>query len=219
MEVHLLNQPDKRFAEKAAAICIGKEPDYIDCSHLKAAIAGNHLSILEHISLTFEVDDISRACLAQLTRHRHVSFSVQSQRYVKLDSNNYHWMTIPNSILDNTTAYNWVISIRDGIRDTYNRLIELGIPLEDARMVLPNATRTNLIMSMNARAFVEICQKRLCNRAQEEIKMLFLHAKGCLDKLLPDYILDLCNPPCKLPGGCREKHPCNIATQEGEEGG
>lgn len=210
MEVYLLNEPDIRFAEKAAAICIGKEPDYINHSHLKAAVASNHFSILEHIPLAFEVQDISRACLAQLTRHRHVSFSVQSQRYVKLDSNNYHWMTIPNSILDNTTAFNWVVSIRDDIQDTYNRLIELGIPLEDTRIVLPNATRTNLIMSMNVRSFVEICQKRLCNRAQEEIRMLFLHAKGCLDNLLPNYIPDLCNPPCDVPKGCcREKHPCN----------
>lgn len=117
-----------------------------------------HLSTLEHLSFTFAVEGISRACLAQLSRHRHISLSVQSQRYVDMKETDF---VIPPSIgksgTDTEVAYMEFVTQS---LDMYRRLREGGVPPEDARMVLPAAVTTNLVLTMNLRAALEFYQKR-----------------------------------------------------------
>lgn len=144
-----------------------------------------HTSTLEHITYTLAVEGVSRSLLAQLTRHRQFSFSVQSQRYVKFGSNDksggFDYVT-PPSLYGKTRALQpWgveyaVDEYEDAMRKlqgVYDRLREAGVPAEDARFVLPNAAACNLVMTANLRSLLEFYGKRKRgNGAQWEIAEL-----------------------------------------------
>lgn len=126
-----------------------------------------HESPLEHVSFTFGIEGISRACSHQLVRHRIASYSQKSQRYV---SENDFDFVLPESILNNEesrSSYEYCMNIID---QTYNELIKSGVEKEDARMVLPNACETQIIVTMNARSLLNFFKHRCCNRAQWEIR-------------------------------------------------
>lgn len=127
-----------------------------------------HESPTEHVSFTFVIEGVSRALLAQLTRHRMASYSVRSQRYV---SENKAGFVFPESINTPEAKAIYMSSI-DNARKAYDQLKKLGVEKEDARMVLPNATETQLMMTMNARSLINFFKLRCCNRAQKEIRDL-----------------------------------------------
>jgi len=134
-----------------------------------------HTSTMEHIHFAFSVEDISRAALAQLTRHRHFGFSVKSQRYVKYGSGDksggFDYVT-PASVTGGK-AHEIYDDFMHIAQETYDRLREAGIPAEDARNVLPNAATTHIVMSGNLRAILEFYGKRQEGRgAQAEIAEL-----------------------------------------------
>lgn len=205
--------------ELAAAICIGREGQHPALNDKKPdektietlgkgaihAIKSGHLGILEHISMSWYVEGLSRACSHQLVRHRIASYNQQSQRYCKIDTSN-DWYVIPDSIAENTAAKQLYYKAMNGIANIYKELIEGGIPKEDARMVLPNACTTNILITMNGRAFVEAAEKRLCNRAQWEIRELFMLMRNTLSKVYP-FIAALAAPRCAKKG-CIELKPC-----------
>jgi len=120
-----------------------------------------HTSTLEHISFTFAVEGVSRALLAQLTRHRvGWSYSVQSQRYVKLSSESRSGgfdYVVPDSVKESGLSFDTAMK---EIQGWYDHLIEMGIPQEDARAVLPNAAATNLVVTCNLRALIDFVGKR-----------------------------------------------------------
>lgn len=131
-----------------------------------------HLSPFEHVSFTFAVDGISRACSHQLVRHRIASYSQKSQRYVSEDMFEY---VIPQSVSnkmtpDNYMAFNIYKKAMRDIQRCYDYLIEKGIPKEDARYVLPNACCTSIVITMNARSLFNFFAHRCCSRAQWEIR-------------------------------------------------
>ena len=132
-----------------------------------------HLSPLEHISFTFLIEGVSRALLAQITRHRLASFSVRSQRYVNsLEGFDY---IIPPSIEGlGEDAVNKFKGQMDTLADWYREWLSLlGEGLyEDARFILPNAAETKMIVTMNARELLHFVSLRSCNRAQWEIREL-----------------------------------------------
>ncbi len=128
--------------------------------------AGHH-SVLEHSSFTFVIEGISRACSHQMVRHRIASFTQQSQRYVNLKTFDY---IIPPKIANNTEAMTEYKKIIKKIKGGYKDLLKLGIPKEDIRYLLPNATSTNLIMTMNARSLLHFFSLRCCMRAQWEVR-------------------------------------------------
>ncbi|HOD61545.1 MAG TPA: FAD-dependent thymidylate synthase [Bacilli bacterium] len=128
-----------------------------------------HMSIYEHVSFNFAISGVSRALLAQLTRHRIASFSVQSQRYCKLSEPDY---ITPDSIMNHPEALSEYDGLMELIWETYNQLVDSGIPKEDARMVLPNACTTQLIMTMNIRELFHFFKLRMCKHAQWEIQEL-----------------------------------------------
>lgn len=127
-----------------------------------------HESPMEHANFTFAIEGVSRALLAQLTRHRMASYSVRSQRYV---SENKAGFVFPESINTPEAKAIYMSSI-DNARKAYDQLKKLGVEKEDARMVLPNATETQLMMTMNARSLHNFFHLRCCNRAQWEIREL-----------------------------------------------
>lgn len=164
----LETESEKYFGER------GKEGERL----FKQIVSSGHTSTLEHITFTFAVENVSRALLAQLTRHRHISFSVQSQRYVKLSSDSRSGgfdYVVPRKL--EAEVYTPQIDAFEkamwAAQDSYNKLIEMGVPQEDARAVLPNAAATNLVMTLNLRTALEFYNKRKPgNGAQNEITQL-----------------------------------------------
>ncbi|WP_433943640.1 FAD-dependent thymidylate synthase [Paenibacillus sp. SN-8-1] len=148
-----------------------------------------HTSTLEHITYTFAVEGVSRALLAQLTRHRHLSFSVQSQRYVRMGSadksGGFDYVT-PVSINENAEAYRVYDVAMNELQSVYDELRAAGVPTEDARMVLPNAATCNLVMTGNLRTFLDFYAKRRPgNGAQWEIANLAVHLRDEIVKVDP----------------------------------
>lgn len=127
-----------------------------------------HLSAFEHSSFTFGIEGISRACSHQLVRHRIASYSQQSQRYVVFKEN-FDYIT-PKEIEKNKLAREVFKDFIKISKETYDKLISLGIDKEDARYVLPNASETKIIVTMNARELLHFFSLRLCRRAQWEIR-------------------------------------------------
>lgn len=167
----------KYFGSIATDGQVGSDADRL----IRHIIKSGHTSTLEHISFTFALEGVSRSLLAQLTRHRHLSFSVQSQRYVKLESDSKSGgfeYVIPNSIqADEDIVADFAGFIED-IQQFYDDLRARGIKAEDARYILPNAATTNLVMSGNLRTLLDFYSKRASKQAQWEIRELAEHIKG-----------------------------------------
>lgn len=205
MKVNLIRYTSfpEELCGQAAAVCTDSQ-NYE--SALMHAVESGHTSVLEHAVFTFQVEGISRACLAQLTRHRLASFDVQSQRYVKLDDPE---LVIPPSILQDRELTHEVEECMMYSMETYRKLLAAGIPAEDARYVTPQAVPTKLIMTMNARELIHFFSLRTCNRAQWEIREMADRMLKICRKISPQ-IFGNVGPGC-ITGRCPEKRPCRHA--------
>lgn len=202
MKVTLLSYTENgdSLAGQAAAICTRSSNYEKALSH---ALRGGHESVVEHVSFTFRVEGVSRSLLAQLTRHRIASFSVESQRYCDMGEMP---MVIPPSILQNPEILNEYAIAMDAVKAFYKKAVSAGIPKEDARYATPQAAVTNLQLTMNARELRHFFSLRCCNRAQWEIRAL------------ADEMLRLCKEKCPMifsdagpgcvRGTCPEENPC-----------
>lgn len=202
MEVKLLAQTPNPIdvCRRAAGICVGK-PGSI--AGLMAAIESGHESVIEHVSFTFEVSGVSRALLAQLTRHRLASFSVESQRYCTYDDGLEFVMP------DGLDEYSERV-MRDALDhalEAYLELLRRGVPEEDARYVLPNACPTKIVFTMNARELRHFLRLRCCKKAQWEIRNLAHAVLAILSMSEAAPLFRGAGAPCKS-GECTEKHPC-----------
>jgi thymidylate synthase (FAD) len=160
-----------------------------------------HTSVIEHASFTFAVSDVSRSLTHQLVRHRIASYSQQSQRYVNLNEPHY---VIPPLISKNNKTRKAYEKTMDVIWEHYNKLLSLKIPAEDARYVLPNATCTNIMVTMNARSLLNFFELRCCLHAQWEIRLLANKMLQEVKKVAPK-IFQNSGPSCKTKGICPEK--------------
>jgi len=171
-----------------------------------------HLSPLEHSSFTFAIEGVSRALLAQITRHRIASFSVQSQRYVsehsQKNSDGVFDYVVPPRIAalgpEYQEMYGEQMKTIQGWYDFWlAKLAETGEPApEDARFVLPNAAETKLILTMNARELLHFFSLRCCNRAQWEIRELATRMLAQVKEAAPN-IFRKSGPGC-VSGPCPE---------------
>ena len=128
-----------------------------------------HASTMEHVSFTFGIEGVSRVLTHQLVRHRLASYSQQSQRHVAEHDFEY---ILPPSIAERPEASERFKALMENIQQAYNDLVEAGVPKEDARYVLANATETKIVVTMNARSLMHFFNLRCCNRAQWEIREL-----------------------------------------------
>ena len=180
-----------------------KELDVI----LKQVLNLGHTSVIEHTNFTFAISDVSRSLTHQLVRHRIASYAQQSQRYV--DFKEPCFIT-PPKIEKNKgmkTAYNLIM---ENIWKEYNKLLEMGIPAEDARFVLPNAACTNIIVTMNARSLMNFFELRCCLHAQWEIRQLANKMLKEVKKIAPT-IFKNAGPACKTKKICPEnKKDCPL---------
>ena len=168
-----------------------------------------HESPTEHVSFTFGIEGVSRSLLAQITRHRIASYSVQSQRYVNKVAFEY---VTPESIRDNPNAleqYEWGMK---AIQKVYNTMLSWGVDKEDARYILPNACTTNLVLTANARELRHIFALRTCTRAQEEIRELAEKMLKICKEVSPTIFEDA-GPSCVRDGFCREQKSCHRAPK------
>ncbi|MBO5006149.1 MAG: FAD-dependent thymidylate synthase [Clostridia bacterium] len=182
-----------------------------------------HQSPVEHASFTFGIEGVSRALLAQLTRHRIASFSVQSQRYVS--KCNFEYITPPEIEAIPEAKAEFIAAMEEDARHYENlqnilkkahtqRLIDEGkdekeaakaaekMANEDARFVLPNACDTRIIMTMNVRSLYNFFTLRCCNRAQWEIRELATRMLMLVREVAP-VLFKNAGPAC-LRGKCSE---------------
>jgi len=136
---------------------------------LKNTINKGHHSVIEHASFTFSISEVSRSLTHQLVRHRIASYSQQSQRYVRLEKPAF--VTPPTIEKDNVSLI-YYQKFMDSAWNLYKSLIKRKIPVEDARFVLPNATYTNITITMNARELLHFFYLRCSKEAQWEIREL-----------------------------------------------
>lgn len=172
---------------------------------INRVISSGHYSTIEHVQVSFAVSNISRACSHQLVRHRHVSFSQKSQRYVK-EKGQFEYLT-PDTIEKNPQLKEKFDNFMSKISEFYLELTEAGIPAEDARAVLPNAASTSMVVSMNLRELIHLANLRLCSRAQTEIRILVKRMCEELTKEEP-WLKDYLVPKCERIGYCDEDKSC-----------
>lgn len=190
---------------------------------VKQVLNSGHQSIAENISFTFAIEGVSRSLLAQITRHRiGVVFAVQSQRYVEIKED----ISLFEGKCFNPDTYlqeKEVIEVLDKYfvwdHSSYSQFHTLGqclycylyqvregVKPEDARYILPNATKTNITMTINLRELMHTCALRLCSRASLEIRSLFKAIKEEV-KAKDERLSDLLVPTCEVHGFCVE-HKC-----------
>ena len=157
--------------EHAGRTCYRSEPKGQPGKFLQARIREGHESLIEHASVTFDISGISRACSHQLVRHRLASYSQESQRYVDMAAPEF---VVPPAVARDPEAQAIWDEFMAQVADTYHRLRDLGVRKEDARFVLPNATATRIIVTMNFRSLRHLFTVRCDQAAQWEIRELAL---------------------------------------------
>lgn len=159
-----------------------------------------HQSVLEHASFTFGIEGVSRVTTHQLVRHRVASYSQQSQRYVSHKER--FSAVIPPTVAERPEMRERFESRLAAIHRFYGEMVEAGIPAEDARYILPNATETKIMVSMNARELLHFFELRCCERAQWEIRGMALEMLKLVKGVAP-VIFRNAGPEC-LTGPCPE---------------
>lgn len=244
MKVELITcTPDAdKLVAAAAKLCYAKSdidtlmdkltPEKVE-SFLNTLSDLGHESPVEHASFTFGIEGVSRALLAQITRHRIASFSVQSQRYV--DKSGFEYV-LPPEIAALPEAKDEFEAAMTEAAEKYVKLRELLIPVrrqrfieegmdevaaqraaekaanEDARFVLPNACDTRMIVTMNVRSLYNFFRLRCCNRAQWEIRAVAIEMLKLCREQAP-LLFKNAGPAC-LNGPCAEgAYTCKKAKE------
>ncbi|HKZ93104.1 MAG TPA: FAD-dependent thymidylate synthase [Candidatus Bathyarchaeia archaeon] len=178
MQVKLLTYTGKPelVCAKAMRACRTKQPaSELELSSedvarlIRSARKLEHFSVLEHASFTFSISGISRVCSHQLVRHRMASYSQQSHRTVAMTRSD---IVVPPLIHENPQSLTIFKECVNTAFKAFDELGRLGAKLEDARYVLPNALKTNMTLSMNARELIHFFKLRLAASAQWEIRVL-----------------------------------------------
>ncbi len=211
MKIQLINytrNPEETVAQSArvcySAKSIREIAEFTDRSAEKKLIKKimrlGHFSVLEHVSFTFGIEDISRVATHQLVRHRIASFSQRSQRYVKVGKEQGY--IIPPAIQNNRELLLKFQKQLSNNHDLYQEMVEKDIPAEDARYILSQAINTSIIFTANARELIHFFRLRCCNRAQWEIRGIAIEMLKMTKKIAPTIFNDA-GPPC-LIGPCPE---------------
>lgn len=168
------------------------EATYNDADYLRRTLGDQgHWSIAEHATATLYFTGVSRAFLTELTRHRHLSFSVESQRFINANDAN---IVVPPAL---RASKRQSLNLRDEMErtnDVYTYLVNLlefedGLPRkqarEAARAVVPNMVETRMVVTGNLRAWHEVIQRRTQPDADAEIQEVMRLAKDALHAVSP----------------------------------
>lgn len=199
MRVELIANTVLELPVHAMSKCYGANTT--EKSLVNACKAG-HLSLLEHAYATFDIE-MSQKCLAQITRHRHLSFTVKSTRGTDFsnggyfDSHEHDW----SSVINKTLIANEMNNIIEEQIAKYQRLVEDGVPYQIAAYVLPLATNVTMTVTGSLRAWLEYLPKRLCKRASQEHQAIAREIYKHLNKEYPDLFTLETMGMCE---GCKE---------------
>ncbi len=192
-----------------------------------------HESPIEHVSFTFGIEGVSRALLAQITRHRIASYSVQSQRYVDKSGFDYiippqieavpeakelfikemeHDAEVYSALRDILCARHTEENIKAGMSEKDAAFAAGKKANEDARFVLPNACDTRMIVTMNARSLLNFFRARCCMRAQWEIRELATQMLRVVKKVAPTLFVHA-GPSCVRSGCSEGSYSCGRAAE------
>jgi len=168
---------------------------------IRRVLGYGHHSVVEHASFTFSVEGVSRALTHQLVRHRIASYTQQSQRYVTYDTLEHY--VVPRTISESEEAKRIYDETLKPISGAYQKLLKLGVPKEDARFLLPNAAKTNILVTMNARELRHFFNLRCCERSQWEIKEMAMEMLRQAKEVAPA-LFEKAGPSCVELGYCPE---------------
>jgi thymidylate synthase (FAD) len=193
MEVELLaiTPNAEEVIERAGRTCYmsqGRISEKSASKFIRMLISKGHLSILEHAYATFRISGISRASTHQIVRHRLCSFSQKSQRYVTERDGDF---VVPPSVRENERARTCFEESVTEAKGVYERLLELGIPREDARFVLPNAASSEIVLSANFRELRHVIVMRGSKEAQWEVREMVKRILMILKDKAPNVFFDL----------------------------
>lgn len=194
MIVELLHHTPLEVADIAICKCYGNEP-HSDKEKVKARInrvanVSKHASTIEHLSYSFDIDGISRACLQELARHRIASYTVKSSRYTLQELKDEDKFTFSKDSTIRASRY--VVFTKDNninIAITFalehlREALRLKIPNDIAKYCMPEAYKTSLVMTINARALQNFLELRSSKHALWEIQLL---AKAMYEALPDDH--------------------------------
>lgn len=221
MIVKLLSLSGLDVAEQAAFVCRNPRPIRTEEERKKAhkillkCLKSGHWSVIEHVTVSFYISGISRACSHQLVRHRIASYTQSSQRFE--NNADYCGFIFPDDIVlkpgEVQDKYSEALA---HAHKAYFELLELGVPQEDARLVLPNAFPTTIVMTANLRSLANFFKLRLCKHAQWEIRDLAREMCDWLAVEIP-YFSEYIVPRCQFVGCSDCQSVKDVTYQEGEQ--
>lgn len=188
------------YAPVGAAELMETMPEERVKSVLTTIMSSGHFSTLEHASYTFAIDGVSRALTHQLVRHRIASFNQQSQRYVKFKDGVA--VVKPASVTASPETEAVFDEAIEACVTAYRKLLDAGVPAEDARYLLPNAAESKIVVTMNVRELLHFFSLRCCNRAQWEIREM-AHRMLELARPTAPFVFAYAGAPC-VRGACPE---------------
>lgn len=185
--VRCTDEPEQMIARAARishmASSEGKEDDRDLIRRLRN---WGHWSPFEFVSATFFIEEVSRSCLAQLTRHRLGSFMVRSMRYVKQEPDE---VVVPNSVQEADYSQEFKKQVVSNY-ESYQEMLDAGVPKEDARFILPIGSKTSLYFKTNFREYRHIIDIRDTEAAQWEIRQLAEEFLEQLSEIAPSVFED-----------------------------
>lgn len=192
---------------KAASKCYDSEPTP---ELVNKVLGSGHTSMAEFAVFHFEISEVSRALTHQLVRKRiGISYAQRSQRYV----NEYNFdYVVPPSI----RAQNFIdkyVNLVEQIGNLYSEMIEKGIPKEDARYILPNATHTVIDIEINLRSLMDLAYERMCERSQWEIRNMVREMRHEIISRWP-ILGEFIKPKCMVLGYCPEHKSCGLTIRK-----
>ena len=183
----------------------------------KQCIEDGHGRVLEYASVIMELDEYSIKVMREFYTHIGglPTRTQESTRYVNMQERGYF---TPPKIDLNDKAYGCYEYIMGEIWDAYERLVGLGIPKEDASMVLPLGMNTKVVVKMNARTLLDMAQVRMCTRAYHEYRKLMNEIKELLSGLDTEWaqLADMMKPKCEVVGFCTEHYSCGRKPKKDE---
>lgn len=166
---------------------------------LDIVLSSGHLSTIEHASFTFSISGVSRVTETQLVRHRIASYSIKSGRYNKTHTE----FILPPAIVNHPKAQEIIANYKVNLQKTIDDLTALGFKPEDMRYFTPQGTKTNIVVTMNARSLLNFFEHRLCVRAQWEIRQLAQLMLDAVMEVAPE-IFKYAGPACQTQKICWE---------------
>jgi thymidylate synthase (FAD) len=156
-------------------------------SFIEGLLSREHYGPAEHALAVVSIEGVSRSLMAQFTRHRHMSFDVQSMRYVDFEDAD---PIVPETLRDDSqhlSREEGLVDLDQDVRDKhreryeelmdeltdfYSDAVEDGVPKEDARFAMPLGTPVNMVASGNLRSWMHVLNVRQKADAQWEIREL-----------------------------------------------